>query len=128
MTKQFDKPRLAFGKRVPMPLRDHESEWAHVPCAPLESDKFSIREVFRNHMKRHVPPAQASPNQIVLCAEVIHSPLAFTRDTLLCLFRIGLIVRYDELDVPAKFLPRYRARDCGQQMRWRADSHHLRFT
>jgi hypothetical protein len=28
-----------------------------VPCAPLEFDKCSVREVFRNHMMRHVPPA-----------------------------------------------------------------------
>jgi hypothetical protein len=41
-----------------------------VPCAPLEFDERSIREVFRNHMTRHVPPAQASPEQIVLRAEV----------------------------------------------------------
>ena len=50
-------------------------------------------------MVRHVPRAQASPEEIVLRAEVIHPPLAFTGDPLLCLFRIGLIVRYDELDV-----------------------------
>jgi hypothetical protein len=51
-----------------------------VPCAPLEFDECSIREVFRNHMTRHVPPAQASPEQIVLRAEVIHPPLAFAGD------------------------------------------------
>jgi hypothetical protein len=44
----------------------------------------------------------------VLRAEVIHQPLAFTGDPVLCLFRIGLIVGYDELDVPGKFLPRDR--------------------
>jgi len=37
----------------------------------------------------------------VLRAEVIHPPLAFAGDPLLGLFRIGLIVGYDELDVPA---------------------------
>ena len=77
-----------------------------MPCAPLEFDECCIREVFRNHMTRHVPPAQASPEQIVLRAEVIHPPLVFAGDPLLCLFRIGLIVGYDELDVPAQFLPR----------------------
>ena len=70
-----------------------------MPSAPSEFDECSIREVFRNHMTRHVPPAQASPEQIVLRAEVIHLPLAFAGDPLLCLFPIGLIVGYDELDV-----------------------------
>ena len=79
-----------------------------MPCAPLEFDKRSLREVFLNHVARHVPPAQASPEQIVLRAEVIHPPLAFTGDPLLCLFRIGLIVGHDKLDVPAEFLPRDR--------------------
>jgi len=41
-----------------------------VPCAPLEVDERSIREILRNHMTRHVPPAQASPEQIVFRAEV----------------------------------------------------------
>jgi hypothetical protein len=50
-----------------------------VPCAPLGFDEYCIREVFRNHTTRHVPPAQASPEQIVLRAEVIHPPLAFGR-------------------------------------------------
>ena len=99
-----------------------------MPCASLKFDEGSIREVFRNHMTRHVPPAQASPEQIVLRAEVIHPPLAFAGDPLLCLFRIGLIVGYNELDVPAQFLPRDRPRDCGQRVRWRTDSHHLHFT
>ena len=126
--KKLDQPCLAFGKRVPALLRDHEGEGAHVPCAPLELDECCIREVFRNHMTRHVPPAQASPEQIVLRAEVIHQPLAFAGDSLLCLFRIGLIVGYDELDVPAKFLPRDRTLDCGQRMRRRTDGHHLHFT
>jgi hypothetical protein len=102
---------LAFGKRVPAPLRDHEGERTHVPCAPLEFDKRSLREVFIDHMARHVAPAQASPEQIVLRAEVVHPPLASTGDALLGLFRIGLIVRYDKLDVPAEFLPRDRPRD-----------------
>lgn len=128
IAKELDEPCLAFGKRIPAPVRDHEREGTHVPCATLEFDKCSIREVNRHHMMRHVPPAQASPEQIVLRAEVIHPPLAFTDDPLLCLFRIGLIVRDDELDVPAKFLPRDRPRDCGQRMRWRTDGHHLRFT
>ena len=95
-----------------------------MPCAPLKFDECSIREVFRNHMTRHVPLAQASPEQIVLRAEVIHPPLAFAGDSLLCLFRIGLIVGYDELDVPAQFLSRDRPRNCGQRMRWRTDGHH----
>ena len=99
-----------------------------MPCASLKFDECSIREVFRNHMTRHVPPAQASPEQIALRAEVIHPPLAFAGDPVLCLFRIGLIVGYDELDVPTKFLPRDRPRDCGQRMRWRTDGHHVRFT
>ena len=73
-------------------------------------------------------PAQASPEQIVLRAEVIHPPLAFAGDPLLCLFRIGLIVGYNELDVPAQFLPRDRPRDYGQRMRWRTDGHHLHLT
>jgi hypothetical protein len=77
----------------------------------LEFDECSIREVFRNHMAPHVPPAQASPEQIVLRAEVIHPPLAFAGDPLLCLFSIGLIVGYDELDVPPKFLTRDRPCD-----------------
>jgi hypothetical protein len=51
-----------------------------VPCAPSEFDEYSIREVFRNHMTRHVPPAQASPEQIVLRAEVFRPPLAFAGD------------------------------------------------
>ncbi len=92
-----------------------------MPCAPLEFDECCIREVFRNHMTRHVPPAQASSEQIMFRAEVIHPPLAFAGDALLGLFCIGLIVGYDELDVPAKFLPRDRRRDCGQRMRWRTD-------
>jgi hypothetical protein len=128
VAKELDQPCLALRKRVPAPLRDHEGEGAHVPCVPSEFDECSIREVFRNHMTRHVPPAQASPEQIVLRAEVIHPPLAFAGDPVLCLFRIGLIVGYDELDVAAKFLPRDRPRDCGQRMRWRTDGHHLRFT
>jgi hypothetical protein len=103
--EEFDQPCLASGQRVPAPVRDHEREGAHVPCAPSEFDKCSLREIFLDHMARHVPPAQASPEQIMLCAEVIHPPLAFTGDTLLRLFRIGLIVGYDELDVPAKFFP-----------------------
>ena len=102
IAKELDQPCLAFGKRVPAPLRNHEGEGAHVPCAPLEFDECCIREVFRNHVTRHVPPAQASPEQIVLRAEVIHPPLAFAGDPLLCLFRIGLIVGYDELDVPVR--------------------------
>jgi hypothetical protein len=102
VAKERDQPCLAFGKRVPAPLREHEGEGAHVPCAPLEFDECCIREIFLNHTTRHVPPAQASPEQIVLRAEVIHPPLAFAGDPLLCLFRIGLIVGYDELDVPAK--------------------------
>ncbi len=77
-----------------------------MPRAPLEFDKRSCREVFRHQMKRHVPPAQASSEQIVLRAEIVHEPLALTGDTLLSLFGIGLIVGYDELDVPAKLLPR----------------------
>jgi hypothetical protein len=64
-------------------------------------------------MKRHVAPAQASLEQIVLCAEVIHPPLALAGDPLLGFFRIGLIVGDDELNVPAKFFPRDRPRDCG---------------
>lgn len=72
-----------------------------MPCAPLKFDEGSIREAFRNHMTRYVPPAQASLEQIALRAEVIHQPLAFAGDPLLCLSRIGLIVGYDELDVPA---------------------------
>ncbi len=99
-----------------------------MPCAPLEFDECCIHEIFRNYMPRHVPPAQASPEQIVLRAQVIHPPLAFAGDPLLCLFRIRLIVCYDELDVPAKFLPRDRPRACGQRMRWRTDGHHLHFT
>lgn len=42
--KERNQPRLAFGKRVPAPLRDHEREGAHVPRAPLEFDKCSVRE------------------------------------------------------------------------------------
>jgi hypothetical protein len=72
IAKELDQPCLAFGERIPAPLRDHEGEWAHVPCVPLEFDECCIREVFRNHMTRHVPPAQASPEQIVFRAEVIH--------------------------------------------------------
>jgi len=113
---------------VPAPLRDHECEGAHVPCAPLEFGECSIREVFRNHMTRHVPPAQASSEQVVLRAEVIHPPLAFAGDPVLCLICIGMIVGYHELDVPAEFLPRDRPRDCGQRMRWRTDGHHLPVT
>lgn len=128
IAKELNQPCLAFGKRVPAPLRDHERERAHVPCAPLEFDKRSLREVFLNHVARHVPPAQASPEQIVLRAEVIHPPLPFTGNPLLRLFRIGLIVGYDELNVSTKFLPRDRPRDRGQRMRWRADGHHLRIT
>ncbi len=90
--------------------------------------RVSHCDVFRNQMTRPVPPARASPEQIVLRAEVIYQPLAFTRDSLLCLFRIGLIVGYNELDVPAKFLSWDRPRDCGQRMRWRTDGHHLHFT
>ena len=82
-----------------------------MPCAPLKFDECSVREVFRNDMTRHVPPAQASLEQIVLRAEIIHPPSAFAGDAVLCLFCIGLIVGYDELDVPAKFLPRDRPRD-----------------
>src|ERR1039458_4111313 len=83
VAKELDQPRLAFGKRVPAPLRDHEGEGAHVPCAPLEFDESCIREVFCNHMTRHVPPAQVSSEQIVLRTEVIHPPLAFAGDPLL---------------------------------------------
>ena len=72
-----------------------------MPCAPLEFDECCIRKVFRNQMTRHVPPAQASPEQIVFRAKVIHPLLAFAGDPVLCLFRIGLIVGYDELVVPA---------------------------
>ena len=57
IAKELDQPSLAFGKRVPAPLRDHECEWAHVPCAPLEFDECCICKVFRNHMTRHVSPA-----------------------------------------------------------------------
>ena len=39
-----------------------------MPCAPLEVDERSIREILRNHMTRHVPPAQASPEQIEVFA------------------------------------------------------------
>lgn len=119
---------LAFGNRVPAPLRDHERKGAHVPCAPLELDERSLREVFLDHMARHVPPAQASPEQVVLRAEVIHPPLAFAGDSLLGLFRIGLIVGDDELDVSAEFLPRNRLRHCGQRMRWPTYGHHLCIT
>ncbi len=94
-----------------------------MPGAPPELDQCFIREVFRNHMTRHVPPAQASLEQIVLRAQVVHLPLAFAGDPLLCLLRIGLIVGHDELDVPSKFLPRYRPCDGGQRVRWRADGH-----
>jgi len=127
MPKELDQPCLTFGKRVPAPLRDHEGEGAHVPCAPFKFDERSFRDIFGNHMTRHVPPAQASLKQIVLCAQVIHPPLAFAGDALLRLFGIGLIVGYDKLDVPAKFLPRDRPRDCSQRMRWRTDGHHLHF-
>ena len=99
-----------------------------MPCAPLEFDESCIREVFCNHMTRHVPPAQVSSEQIVLRTEVVHPPLAFAGDSLLCLFCIGLILSYDELDVPAKFVPQDRPRDCSQRMRWRTDGHHLHFT
>ena len=99
-----------------------------MPCAPLEFDECSVRQVFRNHMTRHMPPAQASPEQIVLGAKVIHQPLAFAGDSLLCRCGIGLIVGNDELDMPAKFLPRDRTCDCGQRMRWRTDGHHLHVT
>ena len=99
-----------------------------MPCASLEFDECSIRKVLRNHMTRHVPPAQASPEQIALRAKVIHQPLALAGDSLLCLFGIGLIVGYNELDVPAKFLPRDRPRDCGQRVRWRTDGDHLLVT
>jgi hypothetical protein len=60
------------------------------------------------------------------------APRSFTRhwgspaDPKWCLFRIGLIVGYDELNVPAQFPPRDRPRDCGQRVRWRTDGHHLR--
>src|SRR3984885_8432645 len=97
IAKEFDQPCLAFRKRVPAPLRDHEGEGAHVPCAPLESDECSVSEVFRDHMTRHVSPAQASPEQIVLRAEVIPPPLAFAGNPLLCPFCIGLVVGHDEL-------------------------------
>ena len=60
-----------------------------MPCAPLDLDECSVREVVPNHMTRHVPPAQASPEQIVLCAEVIHPPLAFASYPLLGLFPSG---------------------------------------
>ena len=109
-------------------VRDHERERTHVPRAPLEFDKCPIREVFRNHVTRHVPPAQASPEQIVFRPKVIHPPLTLAGDSLLCLFCIGLIVGYHELDVPSEFLSRDRSCDCGQRMRWRADRHHLRIT
>ena len=52
-------------------------------------------------MARHVPPSTSLPEQIVLRSEVIDSPLAFARDSLLCLFRVGLIVGYDEPNVQA---------------------------
>ena len=95
-----------------------------MPRAPFELDECSIREVSRNRMMRHLPPAQTSPEQIVLRPEVIHPPLAFAGDPLLCLFRVGLIVGYDELYVTAKFPSRDRPRDCGWRMRWGADGHH----
>ena len=114
--KEFHQARLAFRNRVSAPLRDHESKRAHVPCAPFKFDKCSIREVVVNQMMRHVSPAQTSSQQIVFRAQVVHQPLAFTGNTLLGLFRIRLIVCYDELDVPAKFLSRDGPRDCGQRM------------
>ena len=51
-------------------------------------------------------PAQPSPQQIVLRAEVMRPPLALAGDPALHLLRIGLIVGYDELGVPANVLPR----------------------
>src|SRR5690606_29032333 len=107
-------------------LRSHEDERTHVPCAPLEFDECPIREVFGNHGTWHVPPAQPLPEQIVLRAEVVDMPLAFAGDPAPRLFRIGLVVGYDELDVPSKFLPRDRPRNGRERMRWRTHSHHLR--
>ena len=106
--KQFDQPCLAFGKRVPAPVRDHEREGAHVPCTSLKFDQCSLYKIFLDHMARHMPPTQAAPEQIMLRAEVVHPPLTFTRDPLLRLFGIGLIVGDDKLDVPPKFLARNR--------------------
>ena len=72
-----------------------------MPRTPLELDERALREVRVDHMARHAPPAQAPPEQVVLRAEIVHPPLALTGDPLLGLFRIGLIVGDDELDVPA---------------------------
>lgn len=126
--KELDQLCLACGKRVPTPLRDHEREGAHVPCAPLEFDKRSLFEVFGNQMMWHVSPAQASLQQIVLRAQVVHEPLAFTGYPLLGPFRIGLIVGDDQLNVPAEFLARDRPGNGGQRMRWRTDRYHFRVT
>ena len=84
-----------------------------MPRAPLEFHECSLHEIFLNYMAWHVPPAQASPEQIMFGSEVVHPPLALTGNPLLGLFRIGLIIGDDELDVPAEFLPRDRSRDCG---------------
>jgi hypothetical protein len=109
-----------------VPLRDHEGERAYVPWSPREFDACSIREVFRDHMARHVPPARASPEKIVLRAELICPSLAFAGDPVPCLRRIGPIVGHHQLDVPTKFLPRDGPRDFGHPVRWRTDGNYLR--
>lgn len=54
IAKELHQPCLAFGKRVPAPVGDHEREGAHVPCAPLEFDQCSVGEIVLDHMARHV--------------------------------------------------------------------------
>src|SRR3546814_14031641 len=94
------QPRFARLEIVAPTLRDHESQRADVPGATFEFDELPARQVIGDEVSRQVPPAKTGLEQVALGAEVIDQPLALAGNALLGLFRFGLVVRDDDLDMP----------------------------
>ena len=91
----------------------------------FELDEPSARQIVPNEVAWQVAPAQTGGEKITLGAEIVNQPLALARDTLLGLFRSRLIVRDDDLNVPAKLVHRDGLPRLSQRVGWRAHRHHL---
>lgn len=69
----------------------------------LDFDQSVACKIVRDELYGHMPPPQASPEKVVLCAQLVEQPLAFPCDGHLCFLRTRLVIGEDELNMPTKF-------------------------
>src|SRR6185437_11502738 len=124
--KELHQPRFAWGKIVAPALRNHERERTEVPSAAFEFDELSACQILVDEVPRQVSPAQTGLEQITLGAEIIDQPLALAGNALLGLFRSGLVVRHDDLNVSAELVHGDGVRCRSEWMGRRTCRHHLR--